>query len=296
MKILKTSLNIVLSFLIIIVIFSILALNILEKKILNKDYILNKMEETEIYIQISREIDSGFENYIYQSGLPVNIIKNLYSNEVLRNDVNSIVNAIYDGTEIEVSDDIIRKNLDNKINEFLNSENKKLNKQGQKNVEKFKDLIVKEYKNNISLKENICKKANELLIKIEKIVDKLKVILPIIIIVIGIILLINNFKNLLKIINYVGISFLSVGVLIKIGISIIFSKINIDKIVFITISLSNLLINIIKDILYKLSDYSMLFIVIGITSIVIVAILENIQNDDSKTKVKKSRRFKKVKE
>lgn len=283
MKIFKTILNIILSFLLIILIAMSIVINILQDKILNKDYILSKMEENQVYLQVSREVDNGFENYIYQSGLPEDIIKDLYTEDTIKNDVNSFINALYDGTEIQISDSIIRETLDKRINEYLVSENKTLNEQGKKNVEKFEDLIVNEYKNNVNAYGSLYKTGHEFLDKLEQVIQNIKFIPIILIIAFIIFLIINNLKNLLLTINYACISLLSLGILIKIGVSIIFSKINIDNILFITKALSNLLINISKEILYICSDYANLFIVIGIVGILIYAIADNVKKVDVNT-------------
>ena len=283
MKIFKTILNIILSFLLIILIAMSIVINILQDKILNKDYILSKMEENQVYLQVSREVDNGFENYIYQSGLPEDIIKDLYTEDTIKNDVNSFINALYDGTEIQISDSIIRETLDKRINEYLVSENKTLNEQGKKNVEKFEDLIVNEYKNNVNAYGSLYKTGHEFLNKLEQVIQNIKFIPIILIIAFIIFLIVNNLKNLLLTINYACISLLSLGILIKIGVSIIFSKINIDNILFITKALSNLLINISKEILYICSDYANLFIVIGIVGILIYAIADNVKKVDVNT-------------
>lgn len=293
MKIFKSSLNIILSFLLIILIAAIICINILENKILNKNYILSKIEETEFYLQVAREVDSGFEKYIYQSGLPEDIIKDLYTEDILKNDINSFVDALYDGTDVKISDSIIRKTLDTRINEYLVSENKTLNTQGRKNVEKFEDLIVQEYKDNINSYESVYKEGHKILQKISNVLEKVKFIPIILIIIVIIILIINNLKNLLQVINYGCISLLSLGILINSGISIIFSKIDIDNIVLITKSLSNLLINISKEILYNCLDYAHLFIAIGISGIIIYAIATNIKTSDSEKNIKPKRRYKK---
>ena len=283
MKIFKTILNIILSFLLIILIAMSIVINILQDKILNKDYILSKMEENQVYLQVSREVDNGFENYIYQSGLAEDIIKHLYTEDTIKNDVNSFINALYDGTEIQISDSIIRETLDKRINEYLVSENKTLNEQGKKNVEKFEDLIVNEYKNNVNAYGSLYKTGHDFLDKLEQVIQKIKFIPIILIIAFIIFLIVNNLKNLLLTINYACISLLSLGILIKIGVSIIFSKINIDNILFITKALSNLLINISKEILYICSDYANLFIVIGIVGILIYAIADNVKKVDVNT-------------
>lgn len=276
MKILKTILSIILSFLLIILIAIILATNILENKILNKNYVLSKLDETEFYLQISREVENGFENYIYQSGLPEDTIKDLFTDDIIKEDVNSLINKVYDGTDIKLNSEKIRENLDTKINIYLESENKKMNNQGKENIKKFEDLIVNEYTKNVNVSNTLYNKLHdgiEILRKIDDRIGNLPIIITIIVVVIIIVI---NIKNLLNAINYFGISLLSLGILIKLGVNVIFNNINLDNLLILTSSLSNLLINIIKDILYELSENANLFIVAGIIAIFVTAILKNI--------------------
>ena len=66
MKILKNVLCVILSFILVLFLIIYLCLGILRNNILNKEYLLLKMEETEFYLQVSREVQNGFENYIYK--------------------------------------------------------------------------------------------------------------------------------------------------------------------------------------------------------------------------------------
>ena len=132
MKILKGLINIFISFLIVLAILVLLANNILKNKIINKNKILDKIEETQVYLQVSRDVNNGFENYIYQSGLPEDTIKDLFTDEMIRNDINSIIDYIYNGTDIKLSDEIVKENLDKKISSYLDSQGLKINEQGRK--------------------------------------------------------------------------------------------------------------------------------------------------------------------
>ena len=62
-----------------------------------------------------------------------------------------------------------------------------------------------------------------------------------------------------------------------------FSNVQIDNLLFISSSLSNLIISIVKEILYMISDYSNIFIVSGATAIIVYAIFNNI-NEKNKEK------------
>ena len=99
------------------------------------------MEETEFYLQISREVESGFENYIYQSGFPEETIKNLFTEDMIKKDANSLINFLYDGTEIKLSSEILRTNLEKKIQDYIKSENMTLTEQNIQNIDKFKNLM-----------------------------------------------------------------------------------------------------------------------------------------------------------
>lgn len=139
MKILKNVLCVILSFILVLFLIIYLCLGILRNNILNKEYLLLKMEETEFYLQVSREVQNGFENYIYQSGLPEDTIKNLFTEEMIKQDVNSIIDCLYEGTEINLSDDLLRENLNTRIQEYISSQEKLINNEGKKSIEKFEE-------------------------------------------------------------------------------------------------------------------------------------------------------------
>lgn len=279
MNVFKYIVNIILSFLIMITILFVIAVNILNNNILNKDYIKEKMKETEFNVQISREVQSGFEKYIYQSGLPLETIENLFTQEMIQKDVDSILDFIYEGTEISLSSDTVRNNLDKKIQDYVSSQKINLNKQGKNNIKKFEDLIVKEYNNNVNASKNTYEQAQSTIEKIRNINNFIR-FLPIILLSILIVILIFiNVTDLLEVINFLGISLLSAGALIKIGISLIFSNIDIDNLVLISTSVSNLLINAVKEILYNISDKGNIFIVCGIVAILVHAIIKNVKTN-----------------
>ena len=290
MKILKYSINIILSFLIVFAIILVIATNILNNKALNKDYIFSKMEESEFYLQMSREVESGFENYIYQSGLPEDTIKNLFTEDMIKKDANSLINYLYDGTEIKLSSDLLRANLDAKIQEYIKTQNITLNEQSSQNIKQFENLIVNEYDKNINISNTLYEKGHEIIELVQKISDKIGNLPIILLVVLIIILIIVNMKELLVPINFLGISLLTTGILLKIGINVIFTNIEIDNFMLMTKSLSNLIITIVKENLYMISDYGNIFVICGITGILMSAILGNLKPIEEKIK-KPKRRF-----
>ena len=286
MKVLKGLINIFIAFIIVIIVIIILGKTLLSNKVLNKKYLLSKMEEMQVYLQISRDVKSGFENYIYQSGLPENTIDNLYTDEMIKSDTNSIVDYIYDGTEIKLSDDIVKANLEKKISEYLESQGLKINNQGRKNIEEFEDLIINEYKTNINVDEynsslKIYPSIHEVIQKLKDIDKKINYIPVIILVFLLSVLIVINKNNLLVALQYISISSLSIGVLLKMAVSLIFKNFDIDNFVLFSTSMTNLIINIIKEILYTFSDNANIFIVCGVIGILITSIINNISNKEN---------------
>ena len=95
------------------------------------------------------------------------------------------------------------------------------------------------------------------------------------------VLVIINIKDLLTAINFLGISLLSSGVIIKIGVGLFFSNVDIDNIVFLSTSISNLIISVLKEIIYGISDKGNIFVVCGIVAIIASAIIKNIKSEST---------------
>lgn len=279
MKVIKYILNILISFLIIFVVIAVVATNILNNKILNKNYVLSKIEETEFYLQVSREVESGFENYIYQSGLPVETIQNIYTEEMIKKDINGIIDYVYEGKEYSLSSEELRRNLDNKIQEYVNSQNLNLNEQGKKNIKEFENLIVNEYDNNVKASDTVYKTANSGIETLKNISVKIGNIPMIVLVILVVVLILINIRDLLLTINFLGISSLSIGVLLKLGVNLILFNVELDNLVLISTSLSNLIISILKENIYMISDNSNIFIICGIVAIIVSAIFCNINNE-----------------
>lgn len=285
MKVFNSIISTILSFFIIFAISLLICLNILDNKLMDKEYVLSKMDEFKIYDQISSEVESGFEKYIYQSGLPEEIIKGLFTKEMIKNDVNSLINCLYEGTEITLSDETLRNTLDARIQEYLVSQNKTSDKELQNNIKKFEDLIVDEYKENVNVSTTLYTKGFGILEKIREVRDGLGNWPIIILVVLIVVLVLLNIRDLLVALNFLAISSLSLGVVLKLGVSLIFKNIDFDNLLIFAKSLSNLVSGIAKENLYLLSDNGNLFIFCGIVGIVVSAILR------SSTNQKPRRRF-----
>lgn len=286
MKVARSIISTILSFFIIFAVLLLLCLNILDNKLMNKEYVLSKLEELQVYTQVSREVESGFEKYIYQSGLPEETIKGLFTEEMIKNDVNSLINCLYVGTEISLSDATLKNTLDTRIQEYLIAQNKKDNKELQSNIAKFEDLIVNEYKNNVNVSTTLYTKGFDVLEKVREARNSLGNWPIIILVVLVVILILINIKDLLMALNFLAISSLSLGIVLKLGVSLIFKNIDFDNLLIFAKSLSSLIIGIAKENLYMLSDNANMFIFCGIVGIIVSALIKG----NSKTE-KPKRRF-----
>lgn len=282
MKKVKTVLNLIISFLLILCFLSGISINLLGKKVLEKEYLLKKIEENEFYLQISREVTSGFEDYIYQSGLPEETIKDLYTDEDIKNDIKSIVDYVYEGKEIKLSDEKIKSRLDEKINTFLKEENRTLNKKEKENVSKFENLIINSYKSNVKISNTLIEMMRNYFEKAQKIYNRVKNIPLIVGVCFAILLVIINAKNLFSILNYVSISIFSTGLVLKLLNFVIVKNIKIEDILILATSFTNLVKNLLKEIVQNLSDKGNIYIVIGLTGIIIYAMLNAFKENEKK--------------
>ena len=81
------------------------------KTIFNKEYVLEQMENNNFYSETYKLVESGFENYIGQSGLDEEVIKNICTEDKIKNDINIILSNIYEGTNEKIDTSEISNNL-----------------------------------------------------------------------------------------------------------------------------------------------------------------------------------------
>lgn len=264
--------NFILSFLLIISIFLNFAINTLKNNILEKQYIINKMKEVGYYNQLFDEINSGFENYIYQSGLPTDTIKELFTIDDLKGDVNIAINHIYDNAELTNKKEQVRANLDNKVQSYISTQNIKVDNLTKSNIEKFEDLIVKEYDEGLMPSEKLFDYL-KLIVSISKMIVVYEKYIRASLIIIIVLLVIVNIKNLIQAVNFVGISIFVLGILELFSINYINKSIKFDNLVIVRKSFTNLVVNLAKEIMYKYQDTAKLMAFIGGFTIILTIVL-----------------------
>lgn len=261
MKLVKKLINfIVIIFLSLSILSSFLVFTV-SNTILNKEYILNKMEECNYYEKTYLDINESLEQYIGPSGLDEEILQNIYTEEQVKNDIHTTVNAIFTGEEKTIETEKIRSKLDKNIHESYN-----ITSNEKEAIVNFENTIVNEYTKQIThhdylyVLENYIPTANN-------IIAKLKIIMPIIMCIIIVCLIILNMKNINKIIQGILIGFLSAGLTIMVIGIIINFNINFEAILILNENFSELIRNIANELLKSLQN---LGIIIAILSTILL--------------------------
>ena len=247
-------------------IIALVIVNVSKSTILDKNYVLNKIEKTGYYVKIYSFVKENFRNHIQQSGLDESILEDLITQEQVINDTNIIITNIYNNINEEVSTTEIREKLIKGIEEqtrgMLVTTNQK------EEINKFIDDICNEYLVGIA-QFNIEKEFYNTFNKIEKIIEIVNKI-ALIGIAASIILLIFICKNRpYKFFVFTGISMLASGVFftfINIYINI---KVNVQAITVLNEAFSFTLREVIETILNQISQKGIIFIIIGLLFILI---------------------------
>ena len=250
----------------IIAVIGIVGLHIISSTIMNKEYVIQKLEESNYYEQIYNQIESNFENYIYQSGLDENVIKDICTIEKVKQDTNIIISNIYDGTKEKVDPTEITDKLEENIEKSL--EDVRLTSSAQKSIDEFVEKISEEYTNTIT-HTDYEEKINTYYEKIQNIIEKVQRIAIVVAIVLGIILIISNTKEISKDIEYCGIILLSSGLFYVFCNIIINNKVDVQNIKILNDAFSQALTNIIADILATVANYGYIFAIVGLIAIIV---------------------------
>lgn len=285
MKSFKYILNIIFSFLLVILLGLNLFSGILSFIVFNPNYYIDKFEENKFYDNVLQEVNSGFENFIYQSGLPENTIVNLATDDMIKADINSIVLHITENKELVLSSDKIRDELDVRISDFLDKENRTLTKNERENITKFEDLIVSSYEESILPIRDFIDELKSIYDKVFNLYNKIKLIPIIGLIIILFAMFVINKKSKFDIVNFSGISLLSLGVLLKLLENVVLKNIDIDNVIVFTSSLTSAFQYIFKDIIFGLNLLGNWIIVVGICFILFYSIIHG--SETSKNNVNK---------
>ena len=267
MKVLINILKIIIITILTICILFLGIKNIFSSTILDQSYITNKLEETNLYHETYELVKSNFENYIYQSGLDEIVLEDICTEEKVKNDLNTILSNIYQGTDVKIDTTEIADNLNKNIDELdiKTSSNAKA-------IDQFVQHICDEYTDTI-LHTKYEASINEIYSKAVDLLEKINNIVMIVTVVSAILLIILNIKNISKLIQNVGSALLASSVFVLVAHNIVTTKVYVEGIKVFNDAFSNTLVTILKDVLQKIQSFGIVTLVIAIVLIIIYAII-----------------------
>ena len=258
----------IMNFFLVIFVFTLSSLLIFSNTILNKQYVKEILEKNNYYEKTYYNIQNDFENYILQSGLDKDILNNLYDMEKVNSDINMVIDAIYDGSEIKVDTTKIIQELDDRINEVLKQNNREPEKEEREEIEIFENTIAQVYYDGITYSIDDVKEISNIIKQLKVAIKNIEMILIVVSILELLIILFIN-KSVRKNANTLGIMMLTVGI-IGIAIKILIGDRTHD-ILILNLAFSASLIDLINSIISK-------FFILGVTMSVlglVIIILSN---------------------
>ena len=265
----------IVSYIICIILVAIIlvatAIHIASNTVLNKNYVLEKLDNNNYYEKTYDNIKSSFSQYILQSGLDENVIDNLYTKEQIKEDVGITISNIYSNETQKIDTDKIKMNMETNISQYLENNNIELNNMQRKSIDKFIETIERTYEEEISYSAYLNKIGNKVY-KINKIIEKMQPVIYGSIIALFLILILINVKEISFGINYAGVTILSSGIA-----NIL---ININKIMIINEDISKIVINILNEIVKYIQSYGLVMVAIGLAIVILASFIRNSKTEE----------------
>lgn len=258
MKVLINLLKFIFITILTICLIALGVITIASSTVLDKNYVMQKLEETDFYSGTYKLVESNFENYIYQSGLDEEVLKSICTEDKVKNDINLMLSNIYDGTNKTIDTTEISTNLNANIDKLGIK-----TKQNEKAINEFVNHICKEYTDTLVHSKyeaqinSVYKKA------INNLSQVYNALLIVTVVDLILILIINN-KKVSKNLQDIGIAMMATSIFGLAGCQIVQAKVNIQGIKIFNDVFSNSLVTIIQDLFNKFTSLSVGLLVIAI--------------------------------
>ena len=260
MKVIGNIIKFILAIILTICIIVCIGVNVASSTILNKDFVLQKLDETNYYANIYTAVESDFENYIYQSGLDEEVLENIVTPEKIENDTKVIINNIYDGTDEQIDITEIENNLRTNIEQSLNGN---LSATQKKMVDEFINKITEQYQDTMtstSYEDNIY----NILTKGMTIIKLVNVASIIGIVVSAIIILVISFRRVWSGFMFIVSSAIASGVFYIFANILINAKVRIENITILNDAISITLREVLTSILNQLTTTGIIITIVGV--------------------------------
>lgn len=244
-----------LEFILSLTIFLLISLIILKTTLYNPNYIQKEFNKNNYYSNLYNSINEEMSNYIIQSGLEEDVLKDIYTEEMLKENINDIINTSYNNKKIIIDTKKVEESLKNNINKYLSKNNIEIT--DEESLNKFIEQIITVYKNEISLSNKV-ELAQKVINKTQNIITISIIVL--IIISISIILIIKKISKE----NILGIPLITSGLLLLFIYIFVTGNIEITSLFIWDNNVSQLLQSIITNILLRITISGILLIIIGL--------------------------------
>lgn len=245
----KKAISYILSFILVILIIITCILTIVKSTIMNKQYVISKLEEAKYYERMDAEIIEQFKNYTIQSGLTDNVLENLFTIDKLTNDINNVIDCIYEGKELEINTTEIRENLKKNIENEVEKEGKIVDFE-EEAMQEYLKAIENAYESQVSYSTSVINEIGSKFSKILDLTDKVDIMLYIATAVVLLIIVIINIKQVIGL-KYISISAMASGLFILASKMILESKTDLKNIMLINQATTNVIQLVIDDLLSK---------------------------------------------
>ena len=262
MKIIRKIISYILAIILVTLMSATIILSIVNAVVFSKSNVKKQMQKVDYYTEINNIIKESANNYIMQSGFDESIMDNVIPKEKINNDIDKVINAIYEGEEVEISTDEIKNSLDKNVQQYIAQNNYKVDAQTQKDIEKFEDKIESIYANSITYSKSTIKKVVKYFKMVKRMTRVALIASSILLIIFAIITYKTNRATF-------GISLLATGIIcifIKCYSSI---NIAVNNILMVNKTFSNLMINIINQVIQYVFIGGIILAVLGIALIII---------------------------
>ena len=261
MKIVRKIISYILAIIVVILMLATIILSIVNVAVFSKSNVKKQMQKVDYYTEINDIIKESANNYIMQSGFDESIMENVISKEKISNDIDKVIDSIYEGEDVEISTDEIKVNLDKNVQQYISQNNYKVDNKTQKDITKFEDKIESIYANSITYSKSTIKKVVKYF-KMAKRMTRVALIASSFLLIIFAIITYKTYRASF------GISLLATGaicIFIKCYSSI---NIAVNNILMVNKTFSNLIINIVNQVIQYIFISGIILAILGIVLII----------------------------
>ncbi len=274
MRIIKRIITFILSFIATLTILAIILIQVFSSTVLSKSYIMEQFDKTDYYNKVSELVEQNFENYIQQSGLEEDVIKDIVTKDEVREDTNTIIGNIYYGLGEDISTAEIEKKLQANIDKSLKG--RSLSTEEKAAIEDFVEHIGKEYEDTI-LHTSYEKQIGNVLKRVIEYKDMGQKVLVVILGASLILMLCINRRRVYKAFSAIGVSLLSSGVIFVVINMYVNLKVKLNTITLLNDVISTNIRNVLQDVFGRIMSYGIGLSVVGILLIIVSNLIHNMK-------------------